>query len=359
MLKIFVCHRREDTADVAGRIYDRLVLNYGVLKGLDSIPLGVDFRDYLGRMVGECDVFLAVIGPHWLDAGGHTSRLHNPRDFVRIEIESALVRGIPVVPLFVGGASMPAEEDLPESIRPFVYRNGVPVRPDPDFHHDMDRIIARLDGYGRPAPLRPTETAAPSWPEPIPGDQDRSRDPERERVPTDAEGTLADELAAAQERHNADLARLEGETGGTVDDATARDADARAEARAYARLTSELDRAGADAERMLADELAMAEERHRPDIARIEGEKMEPDPNGDPSDREDAWFLPDGPQLDFGEVPAAPGRMGSAKRHDAVASTIETPQPDAGMLDTPTLTTAEQAPTPHARWLGLQPARPD
>ena len=109
MPKIFVCHRREETADVAGRIFDRLVMNYGgqqILKDLDSIPLGVDFREHLGRMVGECDVLLAIIGPRWLDAEGDTSRLDDPRDFVRIEIESALTREIPVVPLFVGGASI-------------------------------------------------------------------------------------------------------------------------------------------------------------------------------------------------------------------------------------------------------------
>ena len=171
MPRVFVCHRREDTADVAGRIFDRLVMNYGgqqILKDLDSIPLGVDFREYLGRMVGECDVLLAVIGPRWLGAQGDKSRLEDPRDFVRIEIESALAREIPVVPLFVGGASMPLEEDVPESIRPFVYRNGLPVRPDPDFHRDMDRIVAWLDDDGRPAPPAETVVSGRSEPKPPP-----------------------------------------------------------------------------------------------------------------------------------------------------------------------------------------------
>ena len=66
MPKIFVCHRREDTADVTGRIFDRLVMDYGgqqILKDLDSIPLGVDFREYLGRMVGEWMSFWPSSGP--------------------------------------------------------------------------------------------------------------------------------------------------------------------------------------------------------------------------------------------------------------------------------------------------------
>ena len=286
MPKIFVCHRREDTADVAGRIFDRLVMNYGdqqILKDLDSIPLGVDFREYLGRMVGECDVLLAVIGPRWLDAEGDTSRLDDPRDFVRIEIESALTREIPVVPLFVGGASMPSEEDVPESIRPFVYRNGVPVRPDPDFHDDMDRVIAGLDGYGRPAPPPPAETVAPSWPERIPpADPDSHRDAEeRERVRAEAEltkladklalATLADKLAEAEEHHRAEIAHLQTKAE-EIRDAAARNAQATAEAHAHDTLAAELDRVRADAERARTDELAAAEARHRAEIARLETE---------------------------------------------------------------------------------------
>ena len=286
MPKIFVCHRREDTADVAGRIFDRLVMNYGdqqILKDLDSIPLGVDFREYLGRMVGECDVLLAVIGPRWLDAEGDTSRLDDPRDFVRIEIESALTREIPVVPLFVGGASMPSEEDVPESIRPFVYRNGVPVRPDPDFHDDMDRVIAGLDGYGRPAPPPPAETVAPSRPERIPpADPDSHRDAEeRERVRAEAEltkladklalATLADKLAEAEEHHRAEIARLQTKAE-DIRDAAARNAQATAEAHAHDTLAAELDLVRADAERTRTDELAAAEARHRAEIARLETE---------------------------------------------------------------------------------------
>ena len=119
MSKVFICYRRTDTADVAGRIFDRLVAQYGaqqILKDVDSIPLGVDFRDHLDRLIAECDVFLVIIGKRWLGAWGEPARLEDPKDFVRIEIESALARQIPVIPLFVSGASMPSEDSLPESI---------------------------------------------------------------------------------------------------------------------------------------------------------------------------------------------------------------------------------------------------
>ena len=115
---------------------------------MDSIPLGVDFREHLGRVVGECDVPLAVVGDEWLavDSAGRR-RIDDTKDFVRIEIEAALEKKIPVIPVLVRGASVPTENDLPASLVPLSYRNGIAVRPDPDFHRDMDRLIAGLEGH--------------------------------------------------------------------------------------------------------------------------------------------------------------------------------------------------------------------
>lgn len=149
---IFISYRRSDTAHVAGRVYDRLVGDFGkvsVFKDVDSIPLGMDFKEYLDEKVGECNVLLAIIGDKWLEERNSTGkrRLDDPTDFVRIELESALARKIPVIPLLVGGAPMPSEEELPASLRKLVYRNGIPIRPDPDFHRDMDRLISALKSY--------------------------------------------------------------------------------------------------------------------------------------------------------------------------------------------------------------------
>ena len=74
-------------------------------------------------------------------------RLDDARDLARIEIASALARGIPVVPVLVGGAVMPTGEELPDEIQGLAYRNGISVRPDPDFHKDLDRLIAGIDAH--------------------------------------------------------------------------------------------------------------------------------------------------------------------------------------------------------------------
>ena len=146
---VFISYRRSDSDHVAGRIYDRLVGDFGkssVFKDVDSIPFGLDFKEYLDEKVGECNALLAIIGDRWLDARDATGkrRLDDPTDFVRIEIESALMRKIPVIPLLISGALLPSEEELPLSLRKLVYRNGIAIRPDPDFHRDMDRLISAL-----------------------------------------------------------------------------------------------------------------------------------------------------------------------------------------------------------------------
>src|ERR1035438_7042962 len=126
MFKIFISYRREDSEHIAGRLYDRLEPHFGrdnLFMDVDTIPLGVDFREHLDQAVGQCDVLLAVIGDHWLNVCVEDGprkgkrRLDDPTDFVRIEIVSALDRGISVIPVLVGKASMPGEADLPDCLR--------------------------------------------------------------------------------------------------------------------------------------------------------------------------------------------------------------------------------------------------
>ncbi len=150
-MTVFISYRRDDSADVTGRIYDRLSTEFGrehVYKDVDTIPLGVDFREHINKLVAHCDVVLAIIGRQWLTVadGDDRRRLEDERDPVRLEIVAALNREIPVVPVLVGGSTVPPAEDLPEDIADLAYRNGAAVRPDPDFHKDVDRLIAGLRG---------------------------------------------------------------------------------------------------------------------------------------------------------------------------------------------------------------------
>lgn len=152
---VFISYRRGDAGDVVGRIYDRLVDRFGkphVFKDVDSIPLGVDFRKHLSDSVGKCRVFLAVISRGWLQQADGQRRLDQPNDFVRIEMEAALQRNIPVIPVLVQDASLPNEQDLPASLRELAYRNATVVRADPDFHADIARLMDGIAFHLKAAP---------------------------------------------------------------------------------------------------------------------------------------------------------------------------------------------------------------
>ncbi len=147
--QIFICYRRDDSAYVTGHINDRLRREFGdesIFTDVDRIALGVDFRTTLDQMVSECQILLAVVGEHWLTVRNQEDvlRLQDPADFVRIEIESALQRNIPVIPLLVEGTRMPSKDELPDSLKDFSFRNGTQIRPAPDFHTDIDRLISSL-----------------------------------------------------------------------------------------------------------------------------------------------------------------------------------------------------------------------
>jgi formylglycine-generating enzyme required for sulfatase activity len=146
--KVFISYRRDDSAPYAGRVHDRLEHEFGrdlLFMDVDSVPLGVNFIKVLREEVAKCDVLLAVIGPHWINAQDETGnrRLDSPNDFVRIEIAAALLRDIPVIPILLDGAKIPKSDQLPEDLKELALRNALDVR-HASFHSDMSKLISGL-----------------------------------------------------------------------------------------------------------------------------------------------------------------------------------------------------------------------
>jgi hypothetical protein len=156
MVKIFINYRRGDTIATAGRLYDRLAKLFGrgnIFMDVDHIPAGVDFVGHLEKEVAACDVLLALIGQSWLSAQNKAGqrRIDDPRDFVVLELASALDRKIPLIPVLIDGASMPSESELPEALKALSRRNAVEVR-NSQFGSDVDRLaekIRSVTGTGR------------------------------------------------------------------------------------------------------------------------------------------------------------------------------------------------------------------
>lgn len=110
--KIFISYRRDDSAAWAGRLYMALEKQFKksqLFMDVDHIAPGLDFVKVLDEQVGQCDVLLAVIGKGWLEARNDKGerRLDDPKDFVRLEIESALRRDVRVIPYWSMGPGCP------------------------------------------------------------------------------------------------------------------------------------------------------------------------------------------------------------------------------------------------------------
>jgi hypothetical protein len=159
MASVFLCYRREDSRADAGRLYDRLSARLGahnVFMDIDDIAAGENFVEKLKSTLGQCNHLLLVIGPRWLgatDAEGHP-RLSAPNDFVRLEVLTALERGINLIPVLVGGAHMPERGELPSQLADVVLHQAIQIS-DERFHEDTDRLVAairRADPRGGGAP---------------------------------------------------------------------------------------------------------------------------------------------------------------------------------------------------------------
>jgi len=212
MAKIIISYRRSDSDVFAGRVHDRIVSRYGdqsAFIDVDNIPFGKDFRVHIQEELASADAVLVIVGPKWLgSARGGRSRILDATDPVRIEVETALSRGIPTIPILVAGTSMPKPEQLPETLKDFSFLNAAPVDTSRDFPRDLNRVIATIDRILR-LPLdksddrvradddhRVSEAKAE-------GTADIARQTERDRIASEAE--------AARRRDDDERQKLEAE----------------------------------------------------------------------------------------------------------------------------------------------------
>jgi hypothetical protein len=145
---IFICYRRNDSEETVGRLYQNLVERLGeqsVFKDVNAILAGLDYRKELAAALQRCRIVLAVIGPDWeKDAKGNRT-IDQARDYVNIELSSALKRGVPLIPILVERRpALPAQGELPPELSDLVYRQCLHLRPDPDFENDFERLMENI-----------------------------------------------------------------------------------------------------------------------------------------------------------------------------------------------------------------------
>jgi TIR domain len=154
--RIFISYRTSDSETMAGRIYDNLKLQYHktVLLDYESMTVGRDFRDRLIELLQQSDVLTAIIGPKWAGPvedgkrwfwSKQQYRITQDRDWVRFEIETAIKRKIPVIPVLVYGANMPSAAILPDTLRDFTFVHAQRVNDREDFKEHIRQLNKKID----------------------------------------------------------------------------------------------------------------------------------------------------------------------------------------------------------------------
>jgi hypothetical protein len=146
--RIFISYRRSDTQGYAGWLHQILEERYGrsnVFRDANSLDPGQHFPTQIARTIASCTDVFVLIGPSWLEPGPTGApRLFEPDDWVRLELETALQRGLRVLPLLIGDVAMPTHRALPDGLRAIADRHAFRLR-DSHFAEDVRDAVARID----------------------------------------------------------------------------------------------------------------------------------------------------------------------------------------------------------------------
>ena len=270
---IFICYRREDSIGHAGRLHDRLRGHFGderVFMDIDGIEPGEDFVKVIERTLTHCDAVIAVIGKTWVTAVDKQGarRLDDPKDFVRMEIATALRLDVRVIPALVGGADFPHISELPDTLQELGNRNAFEIS-DKAFHQSVAKLISSLEKVLTAAQVRrqaeadrlaeqarqPAEEARRKADAERLAEEGRRR-VEEYRLAEEARRKREDERLAEEARRKVEADRLARETRWKTEvDRPAQEARQRAEAGRLAeeqRLQAEADRVAEEAQRRAA-----------------------------------------------------------------------------------------------------------
>lgn len=146
--RVFVSYRRRDSAPYARSLNERLTTEFrpdGVFMDIATIGPGENFVQRIDRALEQVDAVIVLIGKSWLTAtkDGENRRIDDPADMVHMEIATALRADKHVIPVLVGGASMPGKQQLPGPLQGLAQLNAIELS-DTRWDYDLGRLIAAL-----------------------------------------------------------------------------------------------------------------------------------------------------------------------------------------------------------------------
>ncbi|UVJ42657.1 toll/interleukin-1 receptor domain-containing protein [Pseudomonas sp. LS1212] len=151
---IFISYRRVDSIAYARLIADGLAEYFGaerVFIDLEDIQPGERFLQRITDTLARCRAVVVLIGPGWLTAARDGQRrLDDPKDIVRHEIVQALTLQLDVVPVLVGGTTLPRPQDLPAELASLLEHSALEIS-DVRLKEDIACLAKALQSIVNPA----------------------------------------------------------------------------------------------------------------------------------------------------------------------------------------------------------------
>ena len=113
--------------------YHQPIMPIDVFEWLESAEYGVIIA--AGFMAGNLLARLPRVSS-WFD---------HRNDWVRVEVETAIGRSIPIIPILLDGATIPSPGQLPKTMRKLGYYAATEVRSGIDFDAHMTRLVGGID----------------------------------------------------------------------------------------------------------------------------------------------------------------------------------------------------------------------
>jgi len=144
---IFINYRREDSSGYSLAIYNELIKWYDrdmIFKDFNTIEPGEDFSESIENALNSCTILLVLVANNWMDILKKRQEKRGEPDFVRMEIATALLKGVYTIPIVLNRANILIEDELPDDLKKIAKRQCLDLDPT-RFETDILKLVKVID----------------------------------------------------------------------------------------------------------------------------------------------------------------------------------------------------------------------
>ena len=176
---IFICYRRGIATGHALALKEHLLHRFPppVFMDVDSITPATDWGEAIEAAIRSSGVMLVLIAKDWMqprqaddsrsEAGlvPAESRLDDPEDYVRREIEAARQYNIPLIPVLIERTEPPPRDKVPASVRDLFKIQAIGLEAGPHWKGDVSTVLEAVERFVIPlSPDAPAQSLPPDRP---------------------------------------------------------------------------------------------------------------------------------------------------------------------------------------------------